>query len=208
MKKENLNKNISYSCWARSELMDDEVAEILKEMNFINIGLGVESVSPKILKTLKGKTANINIHQKAIDTLHKSGIDVALAFIIGYPDEKKEDLENIYSFIIKNEDKISEIEINPLRPMPGTIYWKMAHKKGLVGFDMDWKKLADHSLQLTFNKDNFIYLNENMAFDEFIEMKDKLLSLYPRINMSQKNIENSTRLINAHNFPARLKSIF
>lgn len=208
MKKENLNKDISYSCWARSELVDDEIAATLKEMNFISAGLGIESVSSKILKTLKGKTASIDIHQKAIDTLNKFGIDAALAFIIGSPHEKKEDLESIYNFILKNEDKISEIEINPLRPMPGTIYWKMAYEKGLVGFDMDWGKLSDYSLQLDFNKDNFIYLNENMTFDEFVEMKDKLFSLYPRINMSQKNIENSTKLINAHNFPAKIKSIF
>ncbi|MBU4484994.1 B12-binding domain-containing radical SAM protein [bacterium] len=206
MKKEGLTNNMTFGGWSRSDLIDEEIVDILKEMNFFYVAIGIESATNSILKYLKGPRASIEQHQRAIDLIYNAGMKVSLSFLIGSPHETREDLEKIYDFIELNEHKLLEIEINALVPQPTTPLWNYAMEKGLVSYDMDWSKLKDHSFKLDINKDNFIYLNEKMDFEEFIEMKDKLAQFYSRINMKPEHMELAPKLFKLDQIPAKIKS--
>jgi len=92
---------LTYSISARANLINEEIAEILKEMKVIAVGIGFESNSQNVLNYLrKGNTPEDN--QNAINILRKNKIKVFGSFIRDTPVETKEDLKATYSFIRRN----------------------------------------------------------------------------------------------------------
>ena len=175
--KEKLCPEHGFSCFGRAELMDRDMMELLKRMGFTGIAIGMESGSPDILKKLKGNST-VEINQRTLDFCREYGIHTTCSFVLGTPGETEKDLRKTYEFILKNEEKITEIEICPLVPFPSTELWDYALERGLVSYDMDWSLLEDYSIFTQFNPDRYIYLNESMNFDTFRHYCLKFLELY------------------------------
>jgi radical SAM superfamily enzyme YgiQ (UPF0313 family) len=94
--------DIKFAVAARANQITDEAVEILKEMNVVVVGMGLESNSAKILEWLeKGNTPEIN--QRAVDILTKHKMRFGASFIIDTPVETKEDLKITFDFIKKNK---------------------------------------------------------------------------------------------------------
>jgi len=166
IKKEGINKQVSFFVTVRANLIDEETVKLLKEMNVTSTNIGLESGNPRILHYLKdGVSMKDNI--KAIKIMKKFGLNIGASFIIGSPDETKDEILETLSFI-KNNNIASTSNIYILTPLPGTYFWEYALKRGLVSEDMDWKKLNIES------KDN---LEEKVVLTEKIERK-KLFELY------------------------------
>jgi len=177
VKKEKLCPEHGFSCFGRAELMDRDMMEVLKQMGFTGIAIGMESASPAILKKLKGNST-VEINQRTLDLCREYDIHTTCSFVIGTPGETEEDLRKTYEFIIQNEQKITEIEICPLVPFPGTELWDYALERHLVSYDMEWSLLEDYSIFTQFEPDRYIYLNESMSFDTFRNYCLKFLELY------------------------------
>ena len=176
---EKLCPEFGFSCFARAELMDDEMAELLKKMGFTGVAIGIESGSPEVLKRLKAKsTSSVELNEKALDICKRYGFEVTCSFVLGMPGETRKDLQMTYDFIVKNEDKITEIEICPIVPFPGTELWDDALKRGLVSYSMDWGFLEDYSIFTQYNPHRYIYLNDSMPFDEFNRYCEKFFEVY------------------------------
>ena len=93
---------LSYTVAVRANLVTQEVAALLKEMNVKNVGIGFESNSERILKYLqKGNTPEDN--QRAVDIIRKYNLHLNGSFIKGVPTETKEDLKKTNAFIRKNK---------------------------------------------------------------------------------------------------------
>lgn len=94
--------NLTYSISARANLINDEIAKILKSMQVIAVGIGFESNSSKVLAYLrKGNTPEDN--QRAVDILRKHKIKVFGSFIRDTPVETKQDLKETSDFIKRNK---------------------------------------------------------------------------------------------------------
>lgn len=203
-----LTKHTRYFCWTRANLIDQEYVDLLKEANFIHVGFGVESASEKMMKRLKGDEVSLGAVQSAIDMLSKAGINIGLTFIIGTPGESVKDLDKLYAFIDKNAEKILDIEINPMLTFPGTPLWIYAKEKGFVSKDMDWDRLDDTAVLLTFNFDKYIYLNEDrVSRKTFFKYVEKLKDLYKKINLRPKNFEFMDKTFPIAVFPSRLNRL-
>jgi len=92
---------LTYSIAARANLITDEVVAVLKDMGVINIGIGFESNSQRVLDYLrKGNTVKDN--QNAANVIRKFGLNLSGSFIRGIPIETKDDVKLTYKFIREN----------------------------------------------------------------------------------------------------------
>ncbi|MFH1309488.1 MAG: radical SAM protein [Candidatus Omnitrophota bacterium] len=137
-KEYSLNK-IKFAINARANLLTDNMAGLLKDMNVVSVNMGLESGSEKVLRYLKGGSVSVEQNRRAIKSLKKFGIAANASFVIGSPNETKEDILKTYDFIGKN--KLNHIDIYLLTPLPGTPMWGYAKERGLVDDNMNWDDL-------------------------------------------------------------------
>jgi anaerobic magnesium-protoporphyrin IX monomethyl ester cyclase len=168
-----------YGCFARSNLLDTDTIIILKELGVSLVSIGVESGSSHILD-LVGKGTTVIQNQRALDLCAGAGMNVVCSFILGVPGETEHDLDATLAFIDGNRDKISQIEVCPVVPYPGTPLWEYASGRGLVSAVMDWSLLRDHSVFAEFVPDDYIYLNEEMDRAVFARYCEEFRRAYVR----------------------------
>ena len=134
-----LLKKVKFSCSCSAPNVTDEVARILKEMNVVSVGMGLESGSDKTLTYLKGKAFSVQKIVMAVEILKKHGITGNASFVIGSPEETLEDMMETYQFI--KETPVCLVDIYVFTPYPGTAIWEYALSQGLVSNEMDWERL-------------------------------------------------------------------
>ncbi len=168
----------------RANLITEETCQLLKELNFITVGIGLESFSDKILRYYNKTGITSETNQKAVELLSKYSIHVNPSMIFGAPIETKEDMLVTLRAIYHNFEKkfISSMAWGVLRPYPGTAIWEVAKRQGIVSNNMDWNKFTDWS---TYR----LYMCEHVTPDEFDELigewmtKFSLLNVYRLENM-------------------------
>ena len=128
-----------FSCASSATRISDDMARMLKEMNFVSVSMGLESGNQEVLTRLKGPAFKVEINSQAVETLHRHGIHPHGSFIIGEKTETLEQMEETYEFIRRHP--LSLVNIYVLTPMPGTPVWHDARARGLVSDDMDWDLL-------------------------------------------------------------------
>ncbi len=180
IKAEKINEKVQFNCSVRADLLDERTCKLFKEMNLTAIGFGAESGSDKILSYLKKDTVTVAQNQETIDLANKYDIRIAASFIIGSPFETKIDILKTYDFINKNKLKMSQVDVYPMTPYPGTEIWDFARKKNFVSETMDWSLLNQNFEQ--FNIDTYVFLNQdNMTKHEFYEYFLQLQNLHQDI---------------------------
>jgi anaerobic magnesium-protoporphyrin IX monomethyl ester cyclase len=127
-----INKKVKFMCLVRADMVDDKTMQMLKDMNVVVTGIGMESGCPRTLEYLKRRTTTIEKNRAAIELSNKYGIPTMGSFMIGNPGETKEELLQTLKFI--HEYRYSPY-LSPVSYMamafPGTEFWKYAIEKGL-----------------------------------------------------------------------------
>jgi len=136
IKKEKLDQEVSFSCSARANLVDDETASLLRSINVKQVSLGLESGSERILNYLKGGTVTVKQNENAVNILKKHKFTVIASFIIGSPTETK--LECLQTLDFLKKSKIDTGETYVLLPFPGTNIWHYGKQRGLLTDFMNW----------------------------------------------------------------------
>ena len=127
-----INKKVKFMCLVRSDMLDDKTMTMLKEMNVVVTGIGMESGCPKTLKYLKHNTTTIEKNRKAIELSAKYGIPTMGSFMFGNPYETEEEIMQTLKFM-------QEYRYTPYLTAlpyiaiayPGTEFWRYAKAKGL-----------------------------------------------------------------------------
>lgn len=177
--KTGLNKILTLQLNVRADLIDDETAGILADINSKTVNFGAESGSDKILKYYDKKTT-VEDNRRAVNILYEHGIKAIPSFIIGAPVETSEDFKATADFIEENHHKLAGFEIFPLIPMPGSKIWDYALQKGKVNLKMDWSRLEP--LLLDFDPERYIYLVEEVSHKEFYEQVKIFQEIYKKYN--------------------------
>ena len=102
--------------------------ETLKEYQPQEVQLGVESGDNRML-SLMGKDFLVTKAEEKIRLLYDHGIRVACLFILGFPGETKQSLQNTVDFVNRNRQYMSGWWASYYQPVPNTIGWKMAEKR-------------------------------------------------------------------------------
>lgn len=169
IEKKGINAKVAFSIQARVNLISDNICKYLKKMNVTSIGFGFESGSDDVLKKLKGGNISVSQNENAIRLCEKYGFGVFGPFIIGTPDETKDDVLKSIEFFKSHPLESTEIFI--ATPLPGTQFWDYALDKGLVNYEMDWSVLNPYI------SDPLQILNRNIILSEKLS-KNELYELY------------------------------
>ncbi|HZX36561.1 MAG TPA: radical SAM protein [Thermodesulfobacteriota bacterium] len=170
-----LHKKITFNCNVRPNEITDEVAELLKSMSITHVFLGIESGNQRVLKYLKKQACSVEQNRNAIRILKKHGILTHGGFIIGSPDETREEIMDTYRFIRKSGiDSFSPLMLTPL---PGTPVWDIAKKKGLVSDFMDWNILREEFNEV---ESRHIVMSEVLSREELARLYRKFKRLQKR----------------------------
>ncbi len=134
---------LSFSCQARVNSIDEETIKILKSSGCWQLMFGIESGSQRMLKAMKKGT---KLHQvrNAISMCRKIGIKTFGMFIIGYPGETLESLQETESFI--KSLKLDDIGCFLFTPLPGADVYSEIEKYGQYQERWDEGNSLEHVL--------------------------------------------------------------
>ena len=121
-----------FMCLARSDILDDQTMKILKDINVVVVGIGMESGCDSMLRYLKRGTATIESNRNAIDLATKYRIPVMGSFMVGNPGETEEDLLKTLEFIRGYRYSPFLLPLSYISAaFPGTEFWNYAISKGI-----------------------------------------------------------------------------
>jgi radical SAM superfamily enzyme YgiQ (UPF0313 family) len=189
---EGLNRELSFGCWGRANLMDAEMMKILVKMNMLYVAFGAESGSSRVLSQVK-PGVSVELNQQVIDRLYDSGVRVSASFILGHPLETEDDLWATYEFIEKNVEKLFEIEFNVAIPWPGTELWRIAKTRGLVQDDMDFSSLKECAYFPNYCTERYPYLNDRIPPERFDTILHEFKKLFWKMvgGMSRSGVDRA-----------------
>ena len=127
IKKRNLHEKFDWQGMSRANLIakwDNEVLDALKDSGCFHIAFGVESGSENILKKI---TKGISPDEVLTATrrLAERGIGVKGFFILGFPDETEEEMqETIHLALRMAEEGATHISLFQFQPYPGTALYE------------------------------------------------------------------------------------
>ena len=167
---------------------DEEVIELLVQAGFRDIVLAFESANERIIKKYASNKWNINQTDVTglIKTIKKHGLRVAGNFMIGYPDETREEIMNTINYAKERmADGLDAANFFLVMPLPGTPLFDQAVVQGYIPKDfnpdrMHWQKanmmntlVPAHELEkirdeawLTTNKKNLTDYKKGMKVDK------------------------------------------
>jgi radical SAM superfamily enzyme YgiQ (UPF0313 family) len=128
----------NWSARARVDTVDLELLMLMKKAGCWRISYGIESGNDRILKILK-KGISLDKIRWAIKNTKKVGIDILGDFIIGSPEESKEDILRTVDLAISLDLDYAQFTIMSL--FPATEIYQMALKRDLISADV-WQEFA------------------------------------------------------------------
>lgn len=162
MRERRLHEGVEFTCFVRSNLIDDELMEALARTNFKILNIGFESGSDSVLKAFKKRGVDMKLHNEAIALARRHGIVYNSCFILGAPGETREDIMDTFDFVRMNTDVLAYIHFTPLMIFPGTDVWEWAKEYGVSEQNMSAVTLdtEDFDGGMGFLENKWVYLNE------------------------------------------------
>lgn len=120
---------------ARTNLINDKIAEALKDAGCVGIGFGYESGSDRLLKAMK-KNATVKDHGRASQAAKKSGIAIKVQIMFGFPGENKESIDETIKFF--KEFEIPPRRFNILTPLPGSEIYDECIGKNIIKNEVEY----------------------------------------------------------------------
>ncbi len=115
----NLNLNISWAVpnGIRMDTLDTEILDLMKRSGLYLVSLGIESGSDRILKAMKKNITTDKIRKYA-KMIRETGFDMAGFFILGFPTETKQEIEETIKFSLELD--LIRANYFTYLPFPGT----------------------------------------------------------------------------------------
>jgi radical SAM superfamily enzyme YgiQ (UPF0313 family) len=156
--------NMKWKCEARTDHLDDEIAELLNEAGCVRVKLGFESGSDKILKQVK-KLETKDEMLNGARILKKHNVAFSGYFMTGFPGETDEDLQQTIDFA--KEVDADYYSLSVLAPYYGTELFNDLMAKGHQLDKQPWEYFFHQSPELMVNSTitpemlkKFLALNE------------------------------------------------
>lgn len=137
---------------------DEDFLDLMAESGCMGVLIGFESLKKETL-ALMDKKVNIKAgdYEKAIERLHKRGIGIYGAFIVGYDTDDVFDYEKTVKMAIQN--KFFMGAFNHLVPFPGTKLYEQLRLQGRMRYEQWW-------LNPNFRFGEIPFQPENMTWQE------------------------------------------
>lgn len=119
--------NIELACatsnGVRYKTLDLELLKLMRRAGWGEIVLAPESGSVRTLTRMR-KELDLDVVDEKVELVHRAGMNTVAFFIVGYPGETPEDLEESRKYILSS--KFDRAIVNLFNPIPGTpIYFEL-----------------------------------------------------------------------------------
>jgi radical SAM PhpK family P-methyltransferase len=190
--------DFNWFSYFRCSNSDEDAFDLMAESGCKGVFLGIESGSPTILKNMN-KAASVEKYAEGIEQLHRRNILTFGSFIVGFPGETPETVNETLNFI--KQSKPTYYRAQSWYCEPGTPIDRQREKYGISGDGFVWQHATMDSLEAMDQIDRlFLSINESLwlpqwsfdfwiipyllgrgitaeQFSEFMALADKLLAL-------------------------------
>ena len=127
--RENPDKQFTYFGELRAEGIKDTTAKLLKQANFSEVEIGLQSIDPLAMDLMDRKN-NMKAFERGVKSLLDVGIDVKVDLIIGLPGDTMDSVRRGLDYLHGNRF-FSSIQVFNLAILPGTAFRSEAAQLGL-----------------------------------------------------------------------------
>jgi radical SAM superfamily enzyme YgiQ (UPF0313 family) len=121
----------------RTEVLDSEVAEKLRESGCFNLTYAPESGSNRMLKLIKKKVV-LSRMLSSMKQSHRAGLNVYMNMILGLPDEKHTDVWKTLWFVARCAYiGVHDIALGIFRPYPGSALFNRLVQEKKIDLEKD-----------------------------------------------------------------------
>jgi anaerobic magnesium-protoporphyrin IX monomethyl ester cyclase len=128
--------DVGFVASSRVDMVNKDLLSKLKNAGMNTIYYGVESGSQRILNLMK-KGINLKQAELAVENAKNVGLEVLTSYILGYPGETVNDMNQTIDFSISLEPDYCQYSI--LTPFPGTPIYHDLKQKDLI-YTENWEK--------------------------------------------------------------------
>jgi len=109
--------NVNWICLARADTIDNELVSLMKQAGCIQVQVGIESGSDRILKKMR-KGITVEQIKEAAELLNRNDMFWYAFLLIGIPGETREEMEASMRLIPELKPSIAELSV--FAPYPGS----------------------------------------------------------------------------------------
>ena len=184
-----LNKKISWSCQMLANLVDEETLEAIKKAGCVQVGFGFESGCQRVLSDIKDGNVTVEQNARAIELCKKHGLRVLGNFVVGNPGETEVEVLETFEFMKKH--KMDFVHPHLATPFPGSDYWELAVKRGIVDEkNIDWKKF-----QMSTAENNLL-IADAIPIPRLLELYDEMSRFATENNRASLEVGSLKELLN------------
>lgn len=119
--------------------LDEELIWLMKESGCYQLSLAIESSTPRILNEVIGKPTRIDQVEPVVRACRKAKIDLHAFFVVGFPEQTREEIINDYRFA--KHMGFTSASFNIISPLPGSRIYEQ-YKEQLDFSQVDLRKAA------------------------------------------------------------------
>jgi radical SAM superfamily enzyme YgiQ (UPF0313 family) len=157
--------NVKWCGQARVDTVDLDLLKCMKDAGCIDVGLGVESGSQRILDAMNKKTT-VEQNIAALLAVKESGLETVVQCIYGYPGENNDTVNETIDFFRRAD--ILHQGFFVLTPLPGTALYNRCLDQGVIVNEDEY--LSNLDAGYNTSRDALVNLTE-FNIDEFYEKK-------------------------------------
>lgn len=163
MIKRGVNRKVVWTTETRPDMMDYDIALMLKEAGARRIIFGIESGVPELLKKIN-KNYNLERVKEAVKACKKAGLETIGLFMIGLPGERRELTLQTIRFAKEIDIDFAKFAITV--PFPGSELYQMLKDEGKLNRE-DWENFT------TFNPepDKLVFVPYDMNGRELLRLQ-------------------------------------
>lgn len=121
----------------RCEVVDDEVAELLRRSGGWSLNFAPESGSERVRERVKKQMSEESL-MSAVNAAIKQKLNVTTFFILGFPEDEPFDMKETVKMVKKlAKAGVDDVAVGFFFPIPGTPLWKQLEDRGRVGMNTD-----------------------------------------------------------------------
>jgi radical SAM superfamily enzyme YgiQ (UPF0313 family) len=126
------NPSKSLTCFGelRAEGITPQIAERLREANFTEVEVGLQSVDPAAMDLMERRN-NLRAFERGVRAMRKAGIQVKVDLIIGLPGDTVESIRRGIRYL-RDGGWYDSVQVFNLSVLPGTAFRQEAQQLGLV----------------------------------------------------------------------------
>ena len=169
--------NIRWMAQWRADNVSEDMFKTLRDSGILTLGIGMESMSDKVLKSMKKHVTKADI-EKAYKLALDTGVRAGGNLIFGDPEETEETVKESLDWWRKHPEY--EIRLRFILAVPDSEVWRHAVKHNLIGDKVQFIKNRFPVINLTRISDSkFNEIRKKVTHLEFTQkhmMKGKVLS--------------------------------